>query len=66
MRVSTVLILPPLCLFECICVTTPYYFVGVVFYRYTVKVTEDHMASLQLGTSKPDVYIKLQVRHVSE
>ncbi|XP_015772196.1 PREDICTED: androglobin-like [Acropora digitifera] len=32
-----------------------------VIFRYTVKVTEDHMVSLQLGTSKPDVYIKLQV-----
>lgn len=32
--------------------------------RYTVKVTEDHMVSLQLGTSKPDVYIKLQVKDV--
>lgn len=31
-------------------------------YRYVVKVTEDnHLVSLQLNTSKPDVYIKLQV-----
>lgn len=30
-----------------------------------MKVTEDHMVSLQLGTSKPDVYIKLQVRHAT-
>ena len=33
-----------------------------VMCRYTVKVQEDHMVSLQLGTSKPDVYIKLQVK----
>lgn len=32
-----------------------------IIFRYTVKVQEDHMASLQLGTSKPDVYIKLQI-----
>ncbi|XP_068698412.1 androglobin-like isoform X1 [Montipora foliosa] len=32
-----------------------------IIFRYTVKVTEDHMVSLQLGTSKPDVYIKLQI-----
>ncbi|XP_078372473.1 androglobin-like isoform X6 [Oculina patagonica] len=32
-----------------------------IIFRYTVKVQEDHMVSLQLGTSKPDVYIKLQI-----
>ncbi|XP_048577844.1 androglobin isoform X3 [Nematostella vectensis] len=32
-----------------------------IIFRHTVKVTDDHMASLQLGTSKPDVYIKLQI-----
>lgn len=26
-----------------------------------MKVTEDHLASLQVNTSKPDVYIKLMV-----
>lgn len=34
----------------------------VACYRYVAKVTEDHhLVSLQLNTSKPDVYIKLQV-----
>ena len=33
-----------------------------ICYRYIVKVTEDnHLVSLQLNTSKSDVYIKLQV-----
>ncbi|ELT91375.1 hypothetical protein CAPTEDRAFT_224147 [Capitella teleta] len=31
------------------------------FVRYVVKVTEDHLVSLQLQTSKSDVYIRLQV-----
>ncbi|XP_067675678.1 androglobin-like isoform X1 [Haliotis asinina] len=30
-------------------------------FRYTVKVTEDHLVSLQVNTSKLDVYIKLSV-----
>ena len=30
-------------------------------YRYTVKVTEDHLASLQISTSKSDVYLRLSV-----
>jgi hypothetical protein len=29
--------------------------------RYKVVVTEDHLSTLQLTTSKPDVYIKLSV-----
>ncbi|CAH1799230.1 unnamed protein product [Owenia fusiformis] len=32
-----------------------------VIFRYTVKVTEDHLASLQMNTSKSDVYIKIQI-----
>ncbi|XP_013419771.1 androglobin-like [Lingula anatina] len=32
-----------------------------IIFRYTVKVTEEHVASLQMSTSKPDVYIKLMV-----
>ncbi|ESO89380.1 hypothetical protein LOTGIDRAFT_229226 [Lottia gigantea] len=32
-----------------------------IILRYTVKVTEEHLASLQLNTSKTDVYIKLMV-----
>ena len=34
---------------------------GLAVVRYTVKVTEEHLASLQLSTSKSDVYVKLQV-----
>ncbi|XP_035827266.1 androglobin [Aplysia californica] len=30
-------------------------------FRQAVKVTEDHFSSLQVNTSKPDVYIKLSV-----
>jgi hypothetical protein len=30
-------------------------------YRYTVKVTEDHLATVQINTSKQDVYIKLVI-----
>ena len=29
--------------------------------RYSVKVTEDHLASVQVNTSKLDVYIKLVI-----
>ncbi|KAL5010667.1 hypothetical protein ScPMuIL_012972 [Solemya velum] len=32
-----------------------------IIFRYAVKVTEDHLTSLQINTSKPDVYIKLSV-----
>ena len=32
-----------------------------VFTRYAVKPQEDHVASVQFGTSKSDVYISLQV-----
>ncbi|XP_061176714.1 androglobin-like isoform X2 [Saccostrea echinata] len=32
-----------------------------VIFRYTVKVTEDHLASIQVNTSKLDVYIKLVI-----
>lgn len=34
--------------------------------RYKVTVTEDHLSTLQLTTSKPDVYIKLSVYDHSE
>ena len=30
-------------------------------FRYSVKVTEDHLASIQLSTSKSDVYLELKV-----
>ena len=30
-------------------------------FRYSVKVVEDHLVSLQLQTSKTDVYVKLSV-----
>ena len=30
-----------------------------MLFRYAVKVTEDHQASVQVNTSKGDVYIKL-------
>lgn len=29
--------------------------------RYTVKVTEDHLSTIQVNTSKLDVYIKLVI-----
>ena len=29
--------------------------------RYTARASERHLVSLQVNTSKPDVYIKLQV-----
>ncbi|KAL3881172.1 hypothetical protein ACJMK2_027629 [Sinanodonta woodiana] len=32
-----------------------------VIFRYTVKVSEDHLVSIQMNTSKSDVYIKLVV-----
>ncbi|XP_048766494.2 androglobin-like isoform X7 [Ostrea edulis] len=32
-----------------------------VIFRYTVKVTEDHLATVQINTSKLDVYIKLVI-----
>ncbi|XP_019639273.1 PREDICTED: androglobin-like isoform X4 [Branchiostoma belcheri] len=32
-----------------------------IMFRYAVKVTADHLVTLQLSTSKPDVYIQLQV-----
>ncbi|KAK3097303.1 hypothetical protein FSP39_008511 [Pinctada imbricata] len=32
-----------------------------VIFRYSVKVTEDHLASVQVNTSKQDVYIKLVI-----
>ncbi|XP_064627067.1 androglobin-like isoform X5 [Lineus longissimus] len=32
-----------------------------VIFRYSVKVLDDHLASLQVTTSKSDVYVKLQV-----
>jgi hypothetical protein len=37
------------------------YITYLLFYRHTVKVLEDHVASIQLNTSKTDVYIKLSV-----
>lgn len=33
----------------------------MVFCRYKVSVSEDHLASLQLTTSKSDVYIKFSI-----
>ena len=33
-----------------------------ILFRYSVKVTDDHLSTIQLSTSKTDVYIKLQVR----
>lgn len=32
-----------------------------VIFRYTVKVTEDHLSTIQVNTSKLDVYIKLVI-----
>eukprot|EP00794_Sanderia_malayensis_P000438 gene438-1079_t len=32
-----------------------------IILRYTVRVTNDHQVSIQLGTSKSDVYIKLDI-----
>ncbi|XP_041351984.1 androglobin-like isoform X2 [Gigantopelta aegis] len=32
-----------------------------IIFRYSVKVVEDHLASLQVNASKHDVYIKLQI-----
>ena len=34
--------------------------------RYAVKVTEDHLTSIQMNTSKTDVYIKLTVLNNEE
>ena len=36
------------------------------FYRYSVKVTEDHLTSIQINTSKSDVSIKLVVLNNEE
>ncbi|XP_074663197.1 androglobin-like [Tubulanus polymorphus] len=33
----------------------------MIIHRYSVKVIEDHLTSLQVTISKPDVYVKLQV-----
>ncbi|XP_078322770.1 androglobin-like isoform X17 [Crassostrea virginica] len=32
-----------------------------IIFRYTVKVTEDHLSTIQMNTSKLDVYIKLVI-----
>jgi len=40
-----------------ICRHTQYY----LMCRYAVKVQDDHLVTLQMSTSKRDVYIKLQV-----
>ncbi|XP_052244735.1 androglobin-like isoform X7 [Dreissena polymorpha] len=37
-----------------------------VIFRYSVKVTEDHLASIQMNTSKSDVYVKLVVLNNEE
>ena len=34
---------------------------STLYHRYTLKPTEDHISSIQFSTSKPDVYISLQI-----
>ena len=43
------------------CLVTFVYKTNNNFCRYSVKVLDDHLVSLQMMTSKPDVYIKLQI-----